>query len=168
MISVAVILGAHGIKGEVKLRSFAADAQSITRYALITAAGVSVKIEKLRTQKDGFIAVLSNVRGRDAAEALKGVELFVARADLPEPEPGEVYLGDLIGLGVWLADGKKLGEVVAVPNYGAGDLLEVKRADRHDSVLIPFSKTFVSSTDVNGGRIVADLPDGFLDIGGGE
>ncbi|MBC8036749.1 MAG: 16S rRNA processing protein RimM [Rhizobiales bacterium] len=164
LVSVGVITGAHGVKGEVKLRSFTASPEAIATYALETGSGERIEIVKLRPRTDGFIAVLKNVMDRDAAEALKGTELFVPRERLAAPEAGEVYLRDLIGLDVWHGD-KKLGNVLAVPNYGAGDLLEVKIEGRKDTVLIPFSERFVVSTDLEGGKIVVDLPDGFLDEG---
>lgn len=166
LVSVGVITGAHGIRGEVKLRSFTAIPAAIAAYSpLHTAAGKAVDIVKLRPQTDGFIAVLTGVADRDAAEALKGTELFVPRSRLPEPAAGEVYLRDLVGLAVWLTDGGKFGEVVATPNYGAGDLLDVKVEGRHDTLLIPFAKNFVVEIDAVARRITVDLPEGFLDDG---
>ena len=159
-----MITGAHGVKGEVKLRSFTADPAAITTYSpLETGSGGRIEIAKLRPRTDGFIAVLTGVTDRDRAETLKGTELFVSRERLPEPGAGEVYLRDLVGLAVWLADGKKLGEVAAVRNYGAGDLLDVKVEGRSDTVLVPLAKGFVMMTDVAGGKITVDLPCGFLD-----
>lgn len=164
MVSVGVITGAHGVKGEVKLRSFTADPAAIASYSpLETAAGRKIEIAKLRPQTDGFIASLKAVTSRDAAEELRGTELFVPRARLPEPGENEVYLRDLIGLTVWLKDGARLGDVVATPNYGAGDLLDVKVDGRKDTVLIPFSVGFVVEADVAARRIVVELPEGFLD-----
>lgn len=165
LVSIGVITRAHGVKGEVKLRSFTADPAGIAAYnPLETGAGKKIEIAKLRPQTDGFIAVLKGVTDRNAAEALKGTELFVLRERLTEPPEGEVYLRDLIGLEVWDGD-NRLGKVVATTNYGAGDLLELKAEDRKETVLIPFSGTFVRSTDLEGGKIVVDLPEGFLDEG---
>jgi 16S rRNA processing protein RimM len=163
LVSVGVITGAHGVRGEVKLRSFTADPAAIANYGpLATATGERLEIVKLRPQKDGFIAVLKGVADRDRAAALKGTELFVARERLPQPENGEVYLRDLVGLAV-MQQGRRLGEVVAVRNFGAGDLIDVRMPDRADTVLIPFATGFVAETDIAGGKIVVDLPDGFLD-----
>ncbi len=165
IVSVGVITGAHGVKGEVKLRSFTSDPAGIAVYSpLENGLGERIEIVKLRTQTDGFIAVLKGVADRNAAEALKGTELFVPRERLTEPQEGEVYLSDLIGLEVWEGD-NRLGNVLATPNYGAGDLIEVKAEGRKDTVLIPFSETFVVSTDLKGGKIVVVLPEGFLDEG---
>ena len=165
LVLVGIIAGAHGVKGEVKLRSFTAEPSAIAGYGpLETKSNERVEIEKLRPRTDGFIAVLKNVTDRNRAEALKGTELFVPRERLGEPAPCEIYLHDLIGLNAWHGD-KKLGEVVGVSNYGAGDLLEVKVEGQKDTVLVPFSENFVVSTDLTEGRIVIDLPEGFLDEG---
>lgn len=165
LVLVGVIASAHGIRGEVKLRSFTADPEAIAAYPLVTAGGRRIEIAKLRPQKDGFIAVLKGVADRNAAEALRGVELFVPRASLPEPEDGEVYVHDLIGLAVLLADGSRLGEIVGVENYGAGDLIDVKVEGRRDTVLIPFADAFIVEADAE--KVVVDLPAGFLDEGDG-
>lgn len=162
LVSVGVITGAHGIRGEVKLRSFTADPEAIASYSpLETAKGIKIEIARLRAQKDGFIAVLKGVTDRNAAEALKGTELFVPRSRLPEPEDGEVYLDDLIGLPVVLKDGTPLGEIIGVENFGASDLIDVKVEDRKDTVLIPFAGGFIVAADA--GKVIVDLPDGFLD-----
>ena len=163
MVSVGVIIGAHGVKGEVRLKSFTADPSAIAGFGPLAAgAGESFEIVKLRPGKDGFIAILKGVTDRDRAEALKGTELFVGSERLPNPGKGEIYLRDLIGLAV-VSNGARLGEVIAVQNYGAGDLLDVKLEGRTDTVLIPFAKGFVTEVDMEGGRIVVDLPEGFLD-----
>lgn len=162
LVSVGAITGAHGIKGEVKLRSFTADPQAIAAYSpLETAKGAKIEIVRLRAQKDDFIAVLKGVADRNAAEALKGTELFVPRARLPEPDDDEVYLEDLVGLPVLLKDGTRLGEIVAVANYGASDLIDVKVEGRRDTVLIPFGGGFIAEADAE--KVIVDLPEGYLD-----
>ena len=162
LVLVGVITGAHGIKGEVKLRSFTAEPEAVAGYSpLLTTAGAKLSIKKLRTQKDGFIAILDGVADRNAAEALKGIELFVPRERLPAPEKGEVYLDDLIGKPVVLKDGARLGEIIGVENFGASDLLNVRLFGRKDTVLIPFAEAFVVSAD--GNTVIVDLPDGYLD-----
>jgi len=162
LVLVGVITGAHGIKGEVKLRSFTAEPDALATYSpLETAAGTRIGIVRLRPQKDGFIAVLEGITDRNGAEALKGAELFVPRQRLPEPQDGEVYVHDLIGLPVLLTGGTRLGEVAGVENFGAGDLLDVKVDGRKDTVLIPFAETFVAAADAE--KIVVDLPEGYLD-----
>ena len=163
MVLVGAITGAHGIRGEVKLRSFTADPAALAAYSpLETAKGATIEVQRMRPQKDGFIAVLKGVTDRNAAEALKGTELFVPRERLPEPDDDEVYVHDLIGLPVYLADGSLLGEIVDVADYGAGDLIDVKVEGRKDTVLIPFADQYVLEAD--GKKVVVDLPEGFLEV----
>lgn len=165
MVLVGAITGAHGIRGEVKLRSFTADPGAIAAYSpLETAKGAKIEIARLRPQKDGFIAILKGITDRNAAEALRGTELFVPRERLPEPEEDEVYIHDLIGLRVHLADGSLLGEIVDVADYGAGDLIDVKVEGRQDTVLIPFADAYV--LEANAEKVVVDLPEGYLDVDG--
>jgi 16S rRNA processing protein RimM len=164
-IKVGVITGAHGIKGEVKLRSFTANPDQIASYGpLITAGGETVEIETLRVRKDGFIARLAGVPNRNAAEALKGQELFITRASLPETQDDEVYVHDLIGMRAKLADGGTLGRVVRLVNFGAGDLLEIAREENEETVLVPFAENYVRKIDRAHMRIVLDLPEGYLDV----
>jgi 16S rRNA processing protein RimM len=161
---VGIVTGAHGIRGEVKLKSFTADPEAIAGYnPLETGSGKPVEIAKLRPRKDGFIAILKGVGDRNAAEALKGTELFVPRARLPETAEDEVYVHDLIGLTVLLRDGSPIGKVVNVPNYGAGDLLEVKVEGRENTVLIPFASRFLIEKKFDAGKMVIELPEGFLE-----
>jgi 16S rRNA processing protein RimM len=163
-VRVGVIIGAHGIKGEVKFKSFTAKPEAIASYTpLETSAGKPIEIAKLRLRKDGFIATLKGVADRTSAEALKGTELFVPRARLPEAEEDEVYVHDLIGLTVLLKDGSELGKIVDVPNYGAGDLLEVKMVGRKETVLIPFASKFLIEKNFDAGKIIVDLPQEFLE-----
>ena len=164
MVLVGVITGAHGIKGEVKLKSFTSEPLSIGRYGpLQSLSGQSFEITKLKAAKDGFIAVLKGVGDRNEAEALKGVELFVAREKLPKLKNNETYAHDLMGLDVILENGSKLGKLVAMPNYGAGDLLEVAVNGSAETILIPFTNAFVPQTDFTSRKIIVSLPEGYLD-----
>jgi 16S rRNA processing protein RimM len=163
-VLVGVIVGAHGIKGEVKLKSFTSDPLSIGRYGpLNSSSGKQFEISKLKAAKDGFIASLKNVNDRNEAETLKGVELFVAREKLPKLKTHEAYAHDLMGLDVVLENGTALGKLVAMPNYGAGDLLEVAVDGKAETVLIPFTNAFVPQDDFSSGRITVILPEGYLD-----
>ena len=163
-VLVGVIVGAHGIKGEVKLKSFTSDPLSIGRYGpLQSSSGKQFEIAKLKAAKDDFIASLKNVNDRNEAETLKGVELFVARGKLPQLKTPEAYAHDLMGLDVVLENGTTLGKLVGMPNYGAGDLLEVTVDGNSETVLIPFTNTFVPQNDFASGKIVVVLPEGYLD-----
>jgi 16S rRNA processing protein RimM len=163
-VLVGVIVGAHGIKGEVKLKSFTSDPLGIGRYGpLQSTSGQQFEITKLKATKDDFIASLKNVNDRNEAELLKGVELFVAREKLPKLKTHETYAHDLMGLDVVLESGGKLGKLVGIPNYGAGDLLEVAVDGNTDTVLIPFTNAFVPQEDFSCGKIIVVLPQGYLD-----
>jgi 16S rRNA processing protein RimM len=163
-VLVGVITGAHGVRGEVKLRSFTHEATAIARYGMLaTAADKPVRVMALKPNKGGFIARLSGVADRSQAEALKGEQLFVPRDRLPEAGPGEAYVHDLIGSAVRLKDGTLAGEIAGVPNYGAGDLIEVKFAGRKETVLVPFADPFVPEIDPEQRTVTVDLPEGYLD-----
>ena len=163
MVLVGAITGAHGIRGEVKLKSFTADPQARVSYSpLETAKGQKLEVVKIRPQKEGVLAILKGVTDRNAAEALRGTELFVPRGRLPQLGEDEVYIHDLIGLPVHLADGSLLGEIIDVADYGAGDLIDVKVEGRKDTVLIPFADSYVLEAD--GEKVVVDLPEGYLDV----
>jgi len=168
-VLAGVITAAHGIKGEVKLKSFTADPQAIAAYGpLLASTGERFEIQKLKAQKDGFIATLKGVGDRNRAETLKGVELFVQRRQLPEPEADEVYIHDLLGVTVVDMSGEKFGTVVAVPNFGAGDLIEIRRDGAEETVLVPFAQDYVPEFDLAKGRIVIDLPATWLDEDDGQ
>ena len=165
-VLVGVIVGVHGIKGEVKLKSFTSDPLNVGRYGpLQSSSGKQLEISKLKAAKDDFIASFKNVNDRNEAETLRGVELFVAREKLPKLKTHEAYAHDLMGLDVVLENGSKLGKLVAMPNYGAGDLLEVAIDGKAETVLIPFTSAFVPQEDFKSGKIIVNLPEGYLDEG---
>jgi 16S rRNA processing protein RimM len=159
-VLVAQIGAAHGLRGEVRLRSFTADPMAVKDYgALESEDGTRrFEIESLRPAKDVLIARLAGIADRNAAEALCNVRLFVTRDRLPPPEPDEFYHADLIGLVAVATDGRELGTVMALHNFGAGDLIEVKLA-HGATVMLPFTKAAVPEIDVAGGRIVVELPE---------
>jgi 16S rRNA processing protein RimM len=159
-ICVARIGAAHGTRGEVKLWSFTADPVSVRDYGpLESEDGAShFTIEALRPAKDHLVARLSGVRDRDAAERLTNLCLYVPRARLPQPEPEEFYHADLIGLRAEGLDGTEIATVVAIHDFGAGDLLELRAAGESRTVLLPFTAATVPVVDIAGGRIVIDPP----------
>lgn len=127
-VTLAVIAGAHGVMGEVRLKLFGEGVAALKRYRAFNDS--RLRVEKLREDgKGGAIARFAEVSDRNAAEALRGTLLTVPRSSLPPLEPGEYYHADLIGLPCISTTGEDLGECVAVENYGAGDVLEVKRPD---------------------------------------
>jgi 16S rRNA processing protein RimM len=161
-ICVAQIGAAHGTRGEVRLKSFTADPMAVMDYgALETEDGTATfEIESLRPAKSHWIAQLRGVRDRNAAERLANVKLFVPRDRLPAVETGEFYHADLIGLAVVTTDGRALGTVVAMHDFGAGDILELRQEGKRDTVMLPFTSATVPVVDIAGGRIVIDPPEG--------
>ena len=168
-VLVGVIVGAHGIKGEVKLKSFTSEPLSVGRFGpLQSSSGQSFEIVKLKAAKDDFIAGLKGIADRNEAETLKGIELFVSREKLPKLKEHETYAHDLMGLDVLLDDGSRLGKLVGMPNYGAGDLLEVAVEGSAETILIPFTSSFVPQDDFSSDKITVNLPEGYLDADDGK
>jgi 16S rRNA processing protein RimM len=164
LICVGAIMGAFGVHGEVRLKSFTADPEAIATYApLLTQDGRVFKVQLTRQVANGFAARLSDVRSRDDAEALKGTQLFVPRARLPSLPDDEFYHADLVDLEVRDTGGTLLGRVKSVQNHGAGDILEVQAAGKAGTILLPFTLAVVPNVDLTAGRIVVDPPEGLLD-----
>jgi len=163
-VTLGRITGAHGIQGEVKLQSFTSDPEAIASYGpLDSSAGGTLTIKSLKPLKDAFRARLDGINDRNAAEALKGVELSIDRGRLPETDEDEVYHADLIGLAAHDVDGKLVGEVVAVLDFGAGELLELKLPDQKSTVLVPFNVDSVPEIDLDAGRLTINPLEGLLD-----
>lgn len=167
LVQIGVIGAAHGVRGEVRVKSFTAEPGALARHQPLTGPGgaPAFTVAALRPLKDDMVVVrFRGIDSRDAAEALNGLGLFVPRDALPPTDEDEFYHADLIGLRVETADGTVLGEVIAAPSFGADDLLEVRlTGPRRRAVFLPFSKAVVPVVDVAGGRVVVDPPDGWLD-----
>jgi len=159
-VLLAAVTGAQGLKGEVKAKLFTATPDALPRYgALHTKSGRKLKITAFRPAKEGeAVIAFEGVGDRDAAEALKGVELFVDRAALPQPDEDEFYHADLIGLEVRDSEGRVLGKVSALHNFGASDVLEFSRTDG-DSVHIAFTRETVPVINVTEGFMVVAVPE---------
>lgn len=163
-VCVGAIAGAFGVRGEVRLKSFTAVPEDIASYApLETEDGTkSFSVKITRQIKNGLAARLSGVTSKEAADALRGTQLFVSRDRLPSLPDDEFYHADLIGLTVTDTGGAPLGKVLAVHNNGADDLLELSAPGQKQTVLLPFTKTIVPTVDLTQGRIVADPPEGLF------
>jgi 16S rRNA processing protein RimM len=159
-VLVAQIGAAHGLRGEVRLWSFTADPMAVKDFPLQSEDGSETfAIETLRPGKDFLVARFAGVTDRNAAEALRNRKLYVARAQLPQPETDEFYHADLMGLVAVTANGRALGSVVAIHNFGAGDLIEIK-PPRGATVMVPFTDAVVPMIDVAGGRLIVNPPHG--------
>jgi 16S rRNA processing protein RimM len=160
-VLLGVVTGAQGLAGEVRVKTFTAEPEQIAAYGpLHTSDGRRFTIADLRGQKaDVVIVAFEGVASRGAAESLKGVELYVARAALPHAGEDEFYHADLVGLRAEDEQGRELGEVRAVHNFGAGDVLEIARADG-GNLFLSFTKETVPTIDLAERRIVvAEPPD---------
>ncbi|SEO70893.1 16S rRNA processing protein RimM [Salinihabitans flavidus] len=164
MICVGAIAGAYGVNGEVRLKSFTAQAEAIADYApLSTEDGArEFSVTVTRAIKNGLAVRLSGVDTKEEADALRGTRLYAPRARLPELPEDEFYHADLIGLEVRDTGGTLLGHVKSVQNHGSADLLEIHGPGLKTTVLLPFTREAVPLVDLSQGRIVADPPDGLL------
>lgn len=155
------IAGAHGIRGEVIIHTFTEAPDGIAAYGPLSDAGGTrtFTIEKARPTTKGVVTRVRGVTDRTAAEALKGIELYVDRDRLPPATDGEYYHADLIGLEAVDPSGERIGEIVAVQNYGAGDLLEIRLIGRSQTEFAPFTEACVPEVNVAAKRVVVVLPD---------
>jgi 16S rRNA processing protein RimM len=151
-IPLAAVAGAHGIKGDVRLKLFSDSSESLARHSQLFVGGSRRRLLEVRDAGKGAIARFEGIADRTAAEALRGSLVEVDRAALPPLGAGEYYHTDLIGIPCVDRDGKPLGAIVAVENFGAGDLLEVEDESGRRS-LIPFKPGIADLAD---GRIVLD------------
>jgi 16S rRNA processing protein RimM len=162
-LTLGRITGAQGIKGEVKLQSFTADPLDIASYGPLEASnGQRLTIRSIKPHKNMLLARIEGVEDRNAAEALRGVELMIERDRLPEADEDEIYHADLIGLSAHDTVGHLVGTVVDVLDFGAGELLELKPA-QGKTFLVPFNVETVPEIDLDAGRLVIDPPEGLLD-----
>jgi 16S rRNA processing protein RimM len=159
LIYVARIGVAHGVRGQVKLWTFTEDPLSVTRYGPLTTKDGARQFEvtQARQARGYLVATLNGITTRNEAERLNGVELYVARDKLPAIADDEYYHADLIGLAAVTVAGEPLGRVVAVHNFGAGDIIEIAPSDGA-TMLLPFSNAVVPTVDIAGGRVVIELP----------
>lgn len=159
LLFVAQVGAAHGVRGEVKITTFTAEPMAVADYRdlLRQDGSPALTIVSARLTKGGVIARLKGVDDRNAAEALRGLKLFIPRSILPEPEEDEFYLADLIGLSVETPKGEALGVVKAVQDFGAGDLLEIQ-PKAGASWWLPFTREAVPEVRIAEGRIVAVPP----------
>jgi 16S rRNA processing protein RimM len=159
-ICVARIGAAHGVRGAVKLWTFTEDPLAVKHYGPLTTKDGTRQFEvtHAREARDHLVATLKGIATREEAERLNGVELYIARDKLPETDEGEYYHADLIGLAAVTAADAPIGRVIAIHNFGAGDIIEI--APPHGpTLLLPFTNAVVPTVDLAGGRVVIELPE---------
>jgi len=152
---------AHGVRGEVRIQSFTAEPLALKDYGplLTNRPGLVIEIVAARATTNVLVARLKGVTDRNAAERLNGVELYIERDRLPATDgDDDFYHSDLIGLEARLADGTVLGTVIAIPNFGASDLIEVRNALSGDTFLYPFTRAVVPEIRIDNGYLVVEVP----------
>ena len=159
-LCVGVIVGAHGVRGDLRVKSFTDDPEDIVSYGPLTDAGGAREFElHILGSARGLLRVhMDGVDDRNAAEALAGVELYAARDRLPEPESGEFYHADLVGLRAERPDGSLYGTVRALHDFGAGDVIEIALAEG-GVVVLPFTRAVTPEIDLDAGRMLIVPPE---------
>ncbi len=151
-VALAAVAGAHGVKGELRLKLFSDSVASLARHSRFYVGGREMAVRDIRDGGKTAIARFDGIADRSAAEALRGQLVEVDRADLPALDEGEYYFDDLVGLSCFDQDGEPCGIVAAVENFGAGDLLEIQLAEGKRT-LIPFRPGIADLAD---GKITLD------------
>lgn len=162
-ICVGQFAGAHGVRGLVKLRSFTEDPEVIFDYTPLTSEDGkrTFKIAPKSAAKDYFIAAVEGIANKEEADALRGDRLYISREILPKTAKDQYYEADLIGLGACDAQGKEYGKVLATHDHGAGVFLEIG-SNKKDSFMLPFKDAFVPEVDLDAGKLVILVPEGWL------
>ncbi|MFM9941947.1 MAG: ribosome maturation factor RimM [Hyphomicrobiaceae bacterium] len=154
------IKAAHGIRGEVLVTSFADVPEDVAAYGPLASKDGKrhFELSVIRVTPKGVVVRIKGVNDRNAVEALRGTELYVARDQLPAPEDGVFYHSDLIGLDAVAPDGTAIGHIIAVDNFGAGDLVEIRLAGSNKTEFVPFTDACVPSVDLVASRVTVVLP----------
>lgn len=166
MVCLARVGAPHGVRGEVRIRCFTEQPEDVTAYGPLydRSGSRAYSLHLVRCGKDAVVARVEGIRDRDAAVALRGLELHVPRSALPPPADDEFYVTDLIGLEARRPDGRPLGVVRHCGNFGAGDVLDLETGEGR-IVSLPFDSKVVPEIDLERGRIVVDPPAGLLEPG---
>ena len=156
LVVIGAILGAHGVRGDVRVKSFTADPEAVFDYAPFLSEQGEILIDpvSVRTAKDHFIVTPKHKRQKEEWDSLKGSKLFVSREALPDTDDDEFYIEDLVGLEVFAGGDTPIGRVKAVLNHGASDLVEIQVSAQAKPVLIPFTFEDVPTVDLTLGRII--------------
>ena len=155
-VTLAAIAGAHGVRGEVRLKLFGEGAEALRAFSIFDAGGRQLTLKSVRPANQGAVATFAEVTERSAAEALRGTLLTVPRSALPPLDEGEYYHHDLIGLVCTTTGGAQVGRVVAVENFGAGDILEIEKPDGK-RFMVPMTAKAVPRWSLDGVIVESDF-----------
>lgn len=161
LIELGAITNAHGIKGDVTIKPFGKDLSSLMDYGPVrdkTGQQAFTILSLRHSKKDLYVAKIKEITNRNQAEDVKGTELYIERSKLPEPEEDEFYYRDLIGLSVNLESGEKWGKVIAVEDYGAGDIIEIMPQNSQKSVYFSFTKDVIPTISLKEGYLTLIPP----------
>ena len=162
-LSIGAVASAHGVRGQFKVKPFTAMPRDIGSYGPVWVGDRQLTLVIRGMTANGLVIVAADgISSREAAEALRGNELLVDRTALPDVGEDEVYHADLIGLAAVKADGEMIGAVTGLHDFGAGELIEI-RPPKGPTVMLPFEGDYITNIDFDGGRIVLNPPDGFLE-----
>jgi len=165
LIVMAVLLGAHGVKGDCRVKSFTGAPEDAFGYGPLLGVNGDVLLTPLRARavKDHFIVTPEEARQKEEWDGLKGTLLHVSRDTLPPTQDDEIYIDELVGVAVFDAEGRALGHVKTLQNYGAGDLLEITPIQGRKTVLVPFTQDDVPEIDLDADRIIVATYDLWAD-----
>ena len=169
-VLLGVVAAAHGVRGLVRIRSYTEDPMAVAQYGPLSdeTGRKHYRVEALSTVKDAVLARIEGVADRTAAEALRGLRLYVERDRLPATDEREWYEADIVGLAAVGRDGRDWGKVIAFHDFGAGRTMEVSGGSAsRSSVMLPFTAEAVPEVDVEGGKVLVNPPAGLL-AGGSE
>jgi 16S rRNA processing protein RimM len=163
-ILLGVVAAPHGIRGLVRIKSFTEDPMALTSYGPLSdeTGKKTYRVETLSTARGAVLARIEGVADRTAAEAIRGLRLFIERERLPETGEREWYEADLIGLAAVGRDGRDWGKVLAFHDFGAGPVMEVSGGSSAMTVMLPFTDEAVPEIDLEGGKVVVEPPAGLL------
>ena len=163
-VLLGVVAAPHGVRGLVRIKSFTEDPMALAEYGPLSdeAGDKTYRVETLSAARGAVLARIDGVADRTAAEALRGLRLYIERSALPVAGDGEWYEADLVGLAAVGRDGRDWGKVVAFHDFGAGLTMEVSGGASSDSVMLPFTDEVVPEIDIEGGKVVIDPPAGLL------
>lgn len=167
-VLLGIVAAPHGVRGLVRIKSFTEDPMSVAAYGPLSdeTGKKAYRVEALSATRDAVLARIEGVANRTAAEALRGLRLYVERSALPDAGERQWYEADLVGLAAVGRDGRDWGKVTAFHDFGAGPTMEVSGGPSNGSVMLPFTDEAVPEIDVEGGKVVIDPPAGLL--AGGE
>jgi 16S rRNA processing protein RimM len=163
-ICVGALMGAFGVHGDLRLKSFCAEPASIAEFETLTSEDGETEydLQIVGLIKNGFAAQVAGIKNKEQADDMRGITLWVERAVLPSLPDDEFYHADLIGLKVLNTGGEDIGVVFAVHDHGAGDILELTGPEIKNTIMLPFTKLSVPTVDLSKGIVIIDPPEGLF------